>query len=1293
MFDIYIKDFNRNGSIISEETLLQSIPANKEGELKLINPIVKNEMGAAESFDFNIESGKKFYDAFKQMKTFIRIVYDGTTIFYGRVITIDNNGFRGTRRIRCEGPIAFLLDSPVEGVEETARPQITTLAYMQKLIANHNSYINGEQNKMFMLGEVPGQYSSDISSAQKIKNDSKKYGSDSWTDTKSALEDLRSHYGGYFRTRLKGSIGSGVYLDWMDQYFNKSKIKQTVKVGKNILDINNVTELDNIFTAIIPIGRRITSTNTSGTSSSTTGSSRQVNLYLDGKVLRVPDIVSKYGDELNFGYHTKADYQNAVKKYGTIIKTVTFQEADTKEKLYNAACEWIKNNYQGEVLKFTIKAIDMHMIRNNTSKIMVGDRVEIIYPVGDEKGNFKEVSTIQTCLSISFDLYHPENNSYTFGVPANILTKTYGVSKQAHSVSSDSTTPKPTGTTSIPQEKKWIDLASGWLMRHHIHYYGTKPWKTSYGESYENASEPYLYEPFAQKLAMATPYRYIIDPVSGREIPIGGSEWYLTDPAAKVKYNYAGMVSYEGAISESLIVKNHVCEWVLQEYGYDLRTQLGVKMSDSITTDDGETTEFSEVIDPETGLPMYVITGFSDAHHTEHYTADGQAIVSMQDENGEWHYYYKDSNGLIHETNIRDLSIAEEKTEDKVGWVVKEKTDGTYDLNPDTMPGQIRLTIEKGIDGEYVVARMSGEMMYLGNKSTRYAKISGDNILFKVNPQDPNSDTVSFAMFRNGVQTSVTKHETVIKNLLGIEGEISIAEGSTTMNNANSIQQVVGQFMTVDDGHGNKTLKIISGGGVEIERNGARFGLWDKGNLTGGIMIDRINDDASSNNKKISGTRISLKASQVIVDNSETHNVLEWMTGLGGDVDTYIGLITPALTTLQATVKDLKTDKLEAADLDADLINSKFGSSATFKAGAIETGSLIYKYGTPSGTDSFSFGNLIKNLKIVQNGNSYTLKYLKVSAPDDDSNYITVGSFSRAVTSWNKGWSNGVLTITPIPQATPSFKVGIGKKWNTDNVDLEVISNGAAKRHKDSSNNYVAGQIECPVVLNELTGSQPNSVYEKDVTFSVSSILETITTAKVGASAKTFTPSEEYIGIGSITVTPTHSAPSGTAIGAHDIKATGISITADGKSATAKMEKETFKPTGSTSNVRGVKLTLGSNIIGRIDTNDYYTEGVNSVKLGAKTISSNGTYKASSDSLNGYSTVTVDVPASSGTISLTTGGSSYWGYNLTSIAYAMGTSDSNLVRIFDSTSIVYGRYYGFKVTCGSSPAKYYYFQT
>lgn len=485
MFEVYIRDYNQNGNVISQETLVQSVPAldGTENSIRLLTPVGKAEMGNAESFNFSIESGTEFYDAFLQMKTFIRIVYDGDTIFFGRVLTIDND-FYGNRKIRCEGPLAFLNDTYIEGVEESKRQKQTTFEFLSKVIEGHNAMVN-DPKRQFALGEVPGLYSEHASPEQQIKNESRKYGQDGWTDTKGVIEDLRSHYGGYLRVRYNeeasGSDPCNI-LDWMDHYFmkyNQIDNPQAIEVAYNVLDISTTTEVDNIFTVVIPIGNSKTASYE--TADGEKKSSGPKHFYVPGREVTVPSIVPYFdgkGISLNSGYHTREEYAQALNRYGRIVKTVTFDDAENSEQLLEKCYDWIKNNYQGEVTKFSVKAIDIHQIGDRSiSKIMIGDQVKIYYPVYDEDGRVlnqngtpKFDNVIYTCLSISYDLYNPENNTYTFGIPANILTKSYGVTKQGNSTQQPSTTPKSSGGGGSTKTEDWLDKVTAWLGQHKICY-------------------------------------------------------------------------------------------------------------------------------------------------------------------------------------------------------------------------------------------------------------------------------------------------------------------------------------------------------------------------------------------------------------------------------------------------------------------------------------------------------------------------------------------------------------------------------------------------------------------------------------------------------------------------------------------------------------------------------------------------------------------------------------------------------------------------------------------------------
>ena len=425
MYDIYIKNYlNSSGTVTTTETLMYSIPLTSTYQDNIvIDPVVSCEMGKTGSLEFTIRQNNPYYGCWQQMRTIIRVVYDGTTIFRGRALTIDNT-LDGAKKLHFEGDMAFLLDTHQPGVKEEDRTEITILAYLQRLISRHNTQMddNSQPDKAdhkFTLGEVPGQYSNSITSAMRVNPDStKKYGTDSRTTTMAALEELQKDYGGYFRTRYVNGV---TYLDWLEAWFNPSTNLQSVEVSDNLIDLSNSAEVENIFTAVVPIG------NNSGKEVTIEGYKEDIHGAND-RIL-VPQIVSLFTDaELNSGYHTKSDYQNAINRYGIIYKVQKFENADTKEKLWNYCIDWIKNNYVGSVVNYTLTAIDMHHIDGYVQKYLVGDRIKLIYPNPDTMAS-NPGETIEkdvTIISIKYNLHNPEKNSYAVGTPNSLVQKKYG---------------------------------------------------------------------------------------------------------------------------------------------------------------------------------------------------------------------------------------------------------------------------------------------------------------------------------------------------------------------------------------------------------------------------------------------------------------------------------------------------------------------------------------------------------------------------------------------------------------------------------------------------------------------------------------------------------------------------------------------------------------------------------------------------------------------------------------------------------------------------------------------------
>ena len=421
--EFYIQNYSWNNSVVTTETKFHEVPFN--GEPPITNPKVKNEIGKAGSFEFGLEMNSPYYNAMLQMKTILRVTYFGYTIFRGRVLTIDKTLAR-TRTVHCEGDFAFLLDSHQIATKEDTRPEIGVLTYLQQIITQHNTDMGDENIKKFTLGEVPGQYTNAAAAAQRVNiptdKATQKFGDSSWNTSMDRIEGLLSDFGGYFRTRYNAQTGV-TYLDWFDKYYNATTNTQTIEVTKNLIDLSGPTEVENLFTIVIPVGKK----NSDNVFISdywpiVSSSHAKVNYIMVPELATVP----LYSDnELNSDYHRKVDYQNAVSRFGRIWKTVDFENADTPEKLFNYAKDWIKNNFMPEITQWDVSALDMKIVNPANQVLLCGDRVALTHPEVDTTYNGL------TIISADYDLYNPDKNKYKIGIPNQEINASYGVKKKS----------------------------------------------------------------------------------------------------------------------------------------------------------------------------------------------------------------------------------------------------------------------------------------------------------------------------------------------------------------------------------------------------------------------------------------------------------------------------------------------------------------------------------------------------------------------------------------------------------------------------------------------------------------------------------------------------------------------------------------------------------------------------------------------------------------------------------------------------------------------------------------------
>ena len=404
-FSIYIQ----NGGT---ESLLYDSEAGST-ERAIVSPHLKLELNKAGSLEFSIMPSHPLYDSFSRMKTYVRIMADGTEIFRGRVLSVEDTTWL-ERKIQCEGDLAYLIDSiqyPDQTETSTKQADLST-----NNTAARNRVVNSQKENMpsesITVSRV--DLSATASTHESIQNhfiryltvhnsqvdSSRQFGVGSITidnsaveqdftsthyrDTKSAMEeDLLKYYGGFLRTRKSGST---VYMDWLKE--PGSAASQQIVLGMNLIDLQQQASNADIFTRLIPVG--------------------------DNQLT-----IESVNSDLNY-----IQNNSGVSKYGAIYRTETFSGVTDATELKRQAQAWMDANYKDEPLSMTIKAIDMHLLDGSTSMITLGSRVTV---VSEPHG----ITQSLYVTSIEYDIQNPENNSYEIGDPYESLSQKTKNKKQS----------------------------------------------------------------------------------------------------------------------------------------------------------------------------------------------------------------------------------------------------------------------------------------------------------------------------------------------------------------------------------------------------------------------------------------------------------------------------------------------------------------------------------------------------------------------------------------------------------------------------------------------------------------------------------------------------------------------------------------------------------------------------------------------------------------------------------------------------------------------------------------------
>lgn len=252
--------------------------------MQIYDPSLELELNKAGMFSFAIYPNHPQYGMIRQMKSIITVFQDDYLLFRGRVLDV-GHGWYNEKIVTCEGDMAFLLDSVLRPFSFTGTPA-EMLAYLLEL---HNAQVDA--SKRFLPGNVT------VEGLQTY--DATEYLTTSATLEKALSEPL----GGYLMTRTENGQ---TYLDYLADVTLLSP--QSIAYGKNLLDLNLTAKGADIATVVIPLGAKLKDEEGNDT----------------GRRLTI--------EAVNGGADFVQD-ETAIAQYGTIVKTVVFDDVADAETL------------------------------------------------------------------------------------------------------------------------------------------------------------------------------------------------------------------------------------------------------------------------------------------------------------------------------------------------------------------------------------------------------------------------------------------------------------------------------------------------------------------------------------------------------------------------------------------------------------------------------------------------------------------------------------------------------------------------------------------------------------------------------------------------------------------------------------------------------------------------------------------------------------------------------------------------------------------------------------------------
>lgn len=356
-------------------------------------PTLEMEVGKAGTLKFSVYPNHPLYNSFYKLTSYVTLMRNDEVLFKGRVLSSEDNMI-GARKITVEGSLAFLNDSIIRPYDfsEFTYQRKTPAQLLEWYLTQHNSQV--ESTRQIALGTVTVT----LPEGQYLTPSTRSYDNTLSNINKQLLDEC----GGYLIVRYYNGV---TYLDYLSEFTTQAD--QTVELGKNLLDITQTVEADELATIIIPLGN-----------------DEEIEVeYVDPEtgvistqtIRRPITIVGVIDPETH--EEVTVDYirnEDLIDEYGEIYKSVEF-DCDLRIDLYNEAKAYV-NSLSMLARTIEVSALDLSRINVSLDSFRIGTNVHV-------KSAYHGVNDVVPVTKISLNILHPEDSQLTLGNTISSFTE------------------------------------------------------------------------------------------------------------------------------------------------------------------------------------------------------------------------------------------------------------------------------------------------------------------------------------------------------------------------------------------------------------------------------------------------------------------------------------------------------------------------------------------------------------------------------------------------------------------------------------------------------------------------------------------------------------------------------------------------------------------------------------------------------------------------------------------------------------------------------------------------------